>query len=115
MTFVYNHNVLRMKARLSELEEELSARNKEKDQLQEAIRLLEDYGIVNTDESKEKRVPIETRKAEIATLVQERPGIRVGEVAQLLGLSSQRVVQIVNTMAKDGQIRRKESGGLLPG
>ncbi len=115
MTFVYNHNILRMKARLRELERELDERLREKAKLEKAIALLKEHGLARTDDNKEKRVPISTRKAEIRLVVAEQPGIRVGDLAELLGVTSQRVVQIVNVMTDDGEIERRPGGGLKTG
>lgn len=113
MTFVYNHNILRMKARLAELERELADRSAEKAKLEKAVMLLEEHGLDRPENAPAKRVPLNVRKAEVKSVVREQPGIRVGDLAELLGLTSQRVVQIVNVMVTDGEIERKPGGGLI--
>jgi hypothetical protein len=109
VTYSYHHDILKMRTRLKELEGLVA----EKEKLERAIQLLEEHDLGESSPNLNKRVPAEIRKAEIRAVVSERPGIRVGEVAELLGLTSQRVVQLANAMADEGELRRKPGGGLL--
>lgn len=109
MTYSYHHDILKMRTRLKELEDLIA----EKAKLERAILLLEEHDLGESSPNLNKRVPSEIRKAEIRAVVSEQPGIRVGKVAELLGLTSQRVVQLANTMTEDGELIRKPGGGLV--
>jgi DNA-binding MarR family transcriptional regulator len=60
-----------------------------------------------------KRQPLEARKGQVAAVIKESPGIRVKDIAPRLGLSVPRVVQIVNALADDGAVLRRDDHGLI--
>ncbi|MGD0574048.1 MAG: DeoR/GlpR family DNA-binding transcription regulator [Anaerolineales bacterium] len=53
------------------------------------------------------------RRQRLMTILREQPGIRVPEVAELLGVSEGTIRNDLNSLAGSGQVRRVRGGGVL--
>src|SRR4051812_24477397 len=102
----------RLEARL----EELRPAVEEAEELERLLELIRGVAPSGPLESGgRQRIPYAERAEAILTYVRQQPGIRVGSLAKLLGLSSPRVVQIVNRLEAEELVRRQPEGGIVLG
>lgn len=65
--------------------------------------------------SPKRRYSSATRRRQVWELVLETPDIRVKDLAERLGLSVPRVVEIVNELENDGSVKRSDDGVVVCG
>jgi DNA-binding MarR family transcriptional regulator len=94
----------KLKARLQELQPAVD----EYDEIKGMLAAFES-GAQSQTKSR-RRVPLPERENQVVTLVKENPGITAKELAGRLGVSSARIVQVVNELEKKGRVERREGG-----
>lgn len=104
--------VLDFRRQLEARRDELRPLVEEYEEIERHLAAIETVGADDRGHSR-RRVPFRERAEQVLRLVEHDPGVRVGTVARALGVSSPRVVQIVNRLVDDGSLERQEQGGLI--